>query len=251
MGLKLIYISSSQRFNYNTTNSNNFNISCADSLYGSYRLKAISLPNTIYTVDSGINNTFYMSITAGPSNVLITVPNSYLTDGTTLATVIQTAINTNATIAASGVVFTVGYDIVTSKLTITNNTNPFQLDLSNNYLAPINSIIGFSYGVYNSNTAVAPYSITSNQIVNLTRTPSIFITIQEANNYLQNVNTGMRYTFMIPNNVNSLYFIDSFFDQTGIFNQFAKELSITLRDDQNRIVDIQNVDWYMVLESIC
>jgi len=68
---------------------------------------------------------------------------------------------------------------------------------------------------------------------------------------LQSLRTGNRYTFMIPNNVNSLYFIDSFFDQTAIFNQFAKELKISLRDENNRIIDIQNVDWYMVLESIC
>jgi hypothetical protein len=218
-------------------------------MYGSYRLKAISVPNTVYTIEKNINDSFILNVPSVPSSTLIDVSSVYLSDGATLAQVIQTALNNSG----SGITtFTVTYDGLTSKLIIQNPTAPFQLDFSNNYTNPINQVMGFTYGVYNSVTLAGPiYQIVSNVIVNLTRTPAIFITIDEANNYLQSVKTGMRYTFMIPNNVNSLYFIDSFFDQTAVFNQFAKELHITLRDEQNRIVDIQDVDWYMVLESLC
>jgi len=247
MGLKLLYISSSQRNNYNNTNSNDFNINCADSVLGSYRLKAISLPNTIYTIDNGINDTFILNVPSIPTSTLVDISSVYLSDGATLATVLQTALNNSG----SGITtFTVTYDDLTSKLVISNTTAPFQLDFSNNYASPINSVMGFAYGIYDSTTS-SPYTIVSSNIVNLTRTPTIFITIEQANNYLQSIKSGMKYTFMIPNNVNSLYFIDSFFDQNAVFNQFSKELHITLKDETNRIVDIQNVDWYMVLESLC
>jgi len=248
MGLKLLYISSSQRLDYNTTNSNDFVVPCADSVYGSYRLKAISLPNTIYTIEKGINDSFGLNIPSIPFSTIIDVSSVYLSDGATLANVVQTAINGSG----SPVAFTVTYDDLTSKLSIANTIAPFQLDFSNNYTNPINLIMGFGAGIYNSVTLPGPvYQIKSNHIVNLTRTPAIFITIEQANNYLQSLRSGVRYTFLIPNNVNSLYFIDSFFDQTSVFNQFAKELHVTLRDEQNRILDIQDVDWYMVLESIC
>jgi len=174
------------------------------------------------------------------------VSTSYVTDGFTLASIIQNALNGAGTAAT----FTVTYDDLTSKLVITNPTSQFQLDFSNNTLAPINSIMGFPYGIYTS-TASAPYTIISPTIVNLTRTPTLFITIRQANNYLQNVKTGVKYTFLIPNNVTSLYFIDSFFDQTVVFNKYVRQLNVTVRDEDNRIVDLQNVDWYMVLESLC
>ncbi len=183
---------------------------------------------------------------SGGTRYNIDVSTAYVTDGFTLASIIQNALNG----AGSGATFTVSYDDLTSKLIISNPANQFQLDFSNNSLAPINSIMGFPYGVYSS-TTVTPFTITSPTIVNLTRTPTLFITMRQANNYLQNVKTGVKYTFLIPNNVTSLYFIDSFFDQTVVFNKYVRQLNVTVRDEDNRIVNLQNVDWYMVLESLC
>ena len=111
--------------------------------------------------------------------------------------------------------------------------------------------MGFGYGIFSS-SATSPYTLVSSEIVNLTRTATLFITIRQANNYLQNIKTAIKYTFLIPNNVTSLYFIDSFFDQTAVFNRNGnRQLNINVKDEQNRIVDLQNVDWYMVLESLC
>jgi hypothetical protein len=254
MGIKLIYISSNQRYDYNTTNSSDFSVPCADSLYGGYRLKAISIPNTIYTVDQNVNDVFVVQYLGNA--YVIDMPSNYLSDGTTLATQLQNAISAVPALAT----FTVTYSDLTSKLTFNSNTvNNFTLNFTTIPLSPpaltpttpnlksINNILGFGYSSYTSTASV----LSSVYIVNLTRTPVIFIVIEQANNYLQTLRSGSKYTFMIPNNVNSLYFIDSFFDQTAIFNQFAKELKISLRDENNRIIDIQNIDWYMVLESIC
>lgn len=251
---KNIYISSTQRQNYTDTSSNSFRYTLNESMYGAYRLKAVSVPNTVYTIESNVNNALPVQTFAapgpgpaiGPATVL--VPNYYVSDGNTLATLLTTALNT-APSPFGPVAFVVAYNNYTSKLTFTANTN-FTFDLSTNYFSSIASIIGFNKGIFSS-TLVAPYTLTSSLIVNLTRTPTIFITISEFNNYLQNGTTGKMYTYMLPNNVSSLYFIDSFFDQTGVLNQFAKELNISLRDELDRLVDIQNVDWYMVLESIC
>jgi hypothetical protein len=254
MGIKLIYISSNQRYDYNTTSSSEFSVPCADSLYGGYRLKAISIPNTIYTIDNNVNDIFVVE--TGGSSYIVDMPSNYISDGTTLATQLQTAI-----VASTGIAgFIVTYSDLTSKLTFNSGGPVFTLNFSTVPLSPpaltpttpnlrpINNILGFGLTSYTSSGGGI---LSSTYIVNLTRTPVIFIVIEQANNYLQSVRTGSKYTFMIPNNVNSLYFIDSFFDQTAIFNQFAKELKITLRDENNRIVDIQNIDWYMVLESIC
>lgn len=247
MGVKLLYISSADRVDYNTTSSSDFLINSAEDIYGSYRLKAISIPNTVYTIDNSINDTFNLIYPSGGTSYPIDVSTSYVTDGFTLASLVQNALNGAGTAAT----FTVSYDELTSKLVISNVTSAFQLDFSNNYLAPINSIMGFGYGIFSSSTT-SPYTLVSSEIVNLTRTATLFITIRQANNYLQNIKTGVKYTFLIPNNVTSLYFIDSFFDQTAIFNRNGnRQLNINVKDEQNRIVDLQNVDWYMVLESLC
>ncbi len=246
MGIKLLYISSANREDYRTTLSSDFLLNSAEDIYGSYRLKAISIPNTIYTIDNSINDTFHLVYASGGTKYNIDVSTAYVTDGFTLASIIQNALNG----AGTGATFTVSYDDLTSKLIISNPANQFQLDFSNNSLAPINSIMGFPYGIYSS-TTVTPFTITSPTIVNLTRTPTLFITMRQANNYLQNVKTGVKYTFLIPNNVTSLYFIDSFFDQTVVFNKYVRQLNVTVRDEDNRIVNLQNVDWYMVLESLC
>jgi len=246
MGIKLLYISSSNREDYNTSTSSDFLLNSSEDIYGSYRLKAISIPNTIYTIDNSVNDTFNLIYPSGGTSYRIDVSTSYVTDGFTLASIIQNALNG----AGTGATFTVSYDDLTSKLIISNPANQFRLDFSNNVLAPINSIMGFPYGIYSS-TTTTPFTITSPSIVNLTRTPSLFITIRQANNYLVNTKTGVKYTFLIPNNVTSLYFIDSFFDQTVVFNKYARQLNINVKDDNNRIVDLQNIDWYMVLESLC
>jgi len=54
MGIKLLYISSANREDYNTSTSSNYLLNSAEDIYGSYRLKAISIPNTIYTIDNSV-----------------------------------------------------------------------------------------------------------------------------------------------------------------------------------------------------
>ena len=249
MGLKNIYISSSQRENYTTTNSSNFRFKLNESMYGSYKLKSVSVPDTMYTIEQGINNLINVQTFApgasGPQDIF--QPNVFVSDGNTLAAIIQGTLNS---VVPAPAAFTVFYNNNTAKLTFSSNA-PFIFDLSTNYAVSLAPILGFSKGIFSSTTAAAPYTLTSNQIFNLSRTPIVFIKIAEFNNYMQNGNTGVSYTYLLPNNVSSLYFIDSFFDQTGVLNQFAKELNISLRDEDDRIIDIQNVDWYMVLESTC
>lgn len=247
MGLKNIYISSSQRENYTTTNSSNFRFKLNESMYGSYKLKSVSVPNTMYTIEQGINNFINVSFPTVPLNYDIYQPNVFVSDGNTLAAIIQGTLNA---VVPAPQAFTVFYNNNTAKLTFSSNF-PFVFDFSTNYVTSLAPILGFSKGIFSSTTAAAPYTLTSNQIFNLSRTPIVFIKIAEFNNYMQNGNTGVSYTYLLPNNVSSLYFIDSFFDQTGVLNQFAKELNISLRDEDDRIIDIQNVDWYMVLESTC
>ena len=241
MGLKLLYISSSQRQSYYDTSSNNFRYLCNESMYGGYRLKAVSVPNTVYTIENGINNQFFIRIAA--TWYTINMPNYYISDGNTLAILLQNTINTVVPNP-----FVMSYDNYTSKIQFSNAAVTF--DLSFNQTGSLGNILGFAPGIYSSSAGL-PAILRSMTIVNLTRTPALFILIKEFNNYLQNARTGKNYTFMLPNNVSSLYFIDSFFDQTAILNQFAKELTISIHDEFDRLVDLQNVDWYMVLESIC
>lgn len=204
--------------------------------------------NRWYTIEQGINNLINVSFPTVPFGPIdIFQPNVFVSDGNTLAAIIQGTLNA---VVPPLQAFTVFYNNNTAKLTFSSNS-PFVFDFSTNYVTSLAPILGFSKGIFSSTTAAAPYTLTSNQIFNLSRTPIVFIKIAEFNNYMQNGNTGVSYTYLLPNNVSSLYFIDSFFDQTGVLNQFAKELNISLRDEDDRIIDIQNVDWYMVLESTC
>jgi hypothetical protein len=256
MGLKILYISSAQREDISGQQSNNFTFHTNESMYGSYRLKAVSVPNTVYTIDGSgqqVNN--IMNIIAGGVTYTLNMPNYYISDGNTLSTLLQNALN--AITFAGATSFVVSYNNYTSKLLFTVTTvlaAPIQFYFPTS--GSLAGILGFAPGVFYNLTLTAAgppavYSISSATIVNLTRIPAIFIKINQFNNYLQVAKTGVNYTFMLPNNVSSLYFIDSFFDQTGVLNQFANLLDISLRDENGRLVDIQNVDWYMVLESTC
>lgn len=250
MGLKILYISSAQRRDISFQQSNNFTYDCNESMYGSYRLKAVSVPNTVYTIagtGQQVNNK--MDIIIGATTYKLNMPNYYISDGNTLAILLQNAINAIPGIPAA---FVISYNNYTSKLTFTVNTASTPVQFYFPVVESIGGIIGFPPGLTYSFTGGPPnWTLVAPGIVNLTRIPALFINIKEFNNYLQVANTGVNYTFMLPNNVSSLYFIDSFFDQTAILNQFAKELTISLRDENNQLVDIQNVDWYMVLESTC
>jgi len=251
MGLKILYISSAQREDISGEKSNNFSFRTNESMYGSYRLKAVSVPNTIYTIDGSgqeVNNK--MNIIMGGTTYNVNMPNYYISDGNTLAILLQNAINL---IVPNP--FVVSYNNYTSKLafSVTTALTPIQIYFP--VAVSLANILGFAEGItYNfTNIGGAPatWTLSSATIVNLTRIPAIFISIKQFNNYLQVAKTGQNYTFMLPNNVSSLYFIDSFFDQTGVLNQFANILNISLRDENGYLVDIQNVDWYMVLESTC
>lgn len=249
MGLKLLYISSAQRESYYDTSSNKFRFFCNESMYGGYRLKAVSVPNTVYTIENGVNSQFFVRFpTLGATWYTVNMPNYYISDGNTLATLLSSSLNSsNPVITANP--FVMSYDNYTSKIQFSNALQIF--DLSFNKTNSLGNILGFPPGIYSSSALAPAATLRSSTILNLTRTAALFILIDEFNNYLQNAKTGINYTFMLPNNVSSLYFIDSFFDQTGVLNQFAKELNITIYDENDRIVDLQNVDWYMVLESIC
>jgi hypothetical protein len=260
MGIKNVFISSSQRENYTTTDSANIKIKLNESMYGGYKLKSVSVPNTMYTIEQGINNWLGVRFPGPPpANTFpgpgtsfydFYAPNLYVSDGNTLAALIQSTLNGMTGLPPADL-FTVIYNNNTAKLTFSSSGSPFFFDLSTNYETSLAPILGFTKGIYSSTTGVAPYTLTSNIIINFTRTPVVFIKIAEFNNYIQNGPTGVCYTYMLPNNVSSLYFIDSFFDQTGVLNQFAKELNISLRDEKDRIINIQNIDWYMCLESVC
>lgn len=262
MGIKNIYISSSQREDYTTTDSANIKVKLNESMYGGYKLKSISIPNTMYTIEQGINNWLGLRFPQppGPNPFPLPLgatfydfyaPNLYVSDGNTLAALLQSSLNAIPGLPPANL-FTVTYNNNTAKLTFSSAGNPFIFDLSTNYETSLAPILGFTKGVYSSTTGVGPFTLTSNIIINFTRTPVIFIKIAEFNNYIQNGPTGVCYTYMLPNNnASSLYFIDSFFYQTGVLNQFAKELNISLRDEKDRIINIQNIDWYMCLESVC
>jgi hypothetical protein len=255
MGLKILYISSAQREDISGERSNNFTFHTNESMYGSYRLKAVSVPNTVYTIDGSgqqINNKMDVIINGTIYN--INMPNYYVSDGNTLAILLQNALNAVTYVPAT--TFVLSYNNYTSKITFTATTAAAVASFQIYFPASgsLAGILGFTPGVIYNLTGSGGgtiWTISSVTIVNLTRIPAIFILIKQFNNYLQVAKTGVNYTFMLPNNVSSLYFIDSFFDQTGVLNQFANLLNISLRDENGKLVDIQNVDWYMVLESTC
>ena len=195
-------------------------------------LLSLSLPNVIYNVVS-TNNKFYFK---DSSDVVVTLPNGSYNINTLIAEL------TNQMNTSGAQVYTISYSTTSMRLTISAAGN-FTIQTGDN---TINYILGFEV------TA----SATSHEATNVVRLdfPSfLFIEITEFYSLFSKTTTGNAYgNFIIPISTNS--------QSLEIFNRNISypvnvcygssnitSLSVKLRKDNGDIVNINGLDWAMLI----
>ena len=236
-----LVIDSRYRENYSTTNSNSITINIEQNVNAKYRsvsLKYLTINNTVYNVNSS-NNIF--TITTSTGNIDITIPpNNY--DINTLITELENQLQANSldtyTINLSGLFLTITSTFLTSVLN-PNSENQLFLEL-----------LGFQN---NKNIDFTAGSITSTSPVNVLITKNIFIQIPEIRKKIYNTRNN-QYNFIVP--LTCPYTSVIFYKQATSFDQkivveptnFPTIINISLFDDNNNFLDINNTDYIMVLE---
>lgn len=227
MSYRTLYIESSKR---SSGTSSDFkvkmkrNVSKGDC----YELAYAHIPITCYTID-GINNTFVFN--EGGSNLTATLLQGYYTNSTIL-TELQARMN-----AVGALTYTVSFSNLTQKITI-SATGPFSIRMSG-----INSPLGFTADT----PSAASHSATS--LLSLDRLDALHIDINEVIE-IEGSNFGT--TFVIPNDVNTLQVLEhspeTKFHQRITFTNDTNLFSIRIKDSNNQTINLQGVEWFMILK---
>ncbi len=198
MVLQQLNINSLARQNYNTTTSSNFRINLANPLTGiikNIRLKSATIPNTLYNIVSGVN---FILIVDSSGNNTITVPPGNYTVSQFVAE-LQNQLN-----ATSPDTYTVAYDNISGKITITSSFAGFQL-------LPSNVVVSDSGEIFSSPPSLN-YQIGFNPLLTYTsvagvleapNVPSlsglehVYIRIAQVSQYFKN-STNAFFNFDIP-----------------------------------------------------
>jgi hypothetical protein len=168
---KKIYIDSNHR-TQNSNSSSDFEIYLPESqecgndtkLY----IHEITIPNSIYPVQTGLNHTLYLRLTdfSNTTDVKVELQSSSYV-GDTLATELQTMMN----LATNGFMtnndyFTVVYNFVTNKITIALNYEDFSFKIITDYEMEYNTI-GWTGASYDKNNLKSINQVLGNYTPNL------------------------------------------------------------------------------------
>jgi len=200
------------------------------------RLKHAAIPNTLYNIRNGVNNTITLRDYINGTLLIIIPPGCY-TVFTLLDTLIQ-LLN-----AVGSQTYNVSYNPTTFLISFSAGS-VFALDFTaTNSCA---SVLGFA----NEITARATL-ITGSKVLKL-NTNSIYITIDEIPNGIYG-SQSYPYTFMIPLNGNAGSVIQydscsSFSQSVPVYRLPLYSLTIHLYYDNNELVDLHGADWEMLLE---
>ena len=157
-----ILLRSQDRTNPGTTTPDNCQIRLNDTIKGKYKLKYLSFTNLIYNITSANNQFSYSQ--ASTTKVATLLPGLY--DGTSILSVLQTALNAS-TPAPSGT-FACSLGSTNGYITITNNTTAFIVLSSTSTNA--SRILGFGYVDSSSaltNTSISPVYLPKSVCFNL------------------------------------------------------------------------------------
>lgn len=223
-----------------TGTSSDFNLELQYALDGSYRVKHVHIPNSCYSVQTGINDKIYFY--ENSTDKVATLTQGFYTSST-ISAAVKTAMDT-----ASGGhnTYTVTASSTTDKLTI-SASNAFYFTFETNTSASARKVLGFDA----ENTASGT-SITSTNVVDLSLTHMFYIAIKECDNNLRASNAPLKSSIYVPltvatNSFESLNYTDLY--QVISFSP-TSELSIAIYNDSNQKISINGIDWSIVLEQM-
>ena len=231
-----LYINSEDRLDAKSTTSSDFKLEFKSSLGGRYLLSYLQIPVSVYNVNTN-NHQIPFEESGTPKF-------AQLTPGNYTATTLATEIGTRMT-ATSGVSnFTVTYDTKTSKFTIVS-TNNFRLIYNLFPGSSSRKLLGFNEATTSNAT-----SHTSDNVIDLAYPRAIFINVRENVDSTFTSPTGFNSTFYIPVSYafGSPQILDAqTFPQTLELSDRTKYLTITLPDKNGATLDLNGVDWEMML----
>ena len=215
----------------------NFNLSTPLQSVVSAELVSASIPVSWYTVIQG-KNTFQLTHSGSTTTITITEGVYTLT---TLATAVQSAINTAS--------FTVAVQTTTNRLILTFNA-AFSLLVSHDQLA---SVLGFHKNVTVSS---------QNNVSRSTRVPELlppYVSVcikQLGTSYASGLGHELPSTFFVPCDQNSgsvcNFNTGSHFSQKNIYHaddgHTVSQLDCTLRDQHGDVIDMNGLPWAIVLK---
>lgn len=232
---KTLVINSADR---NSGNSNNYVIKFPSAMKNvkGVKLLSVQLPNTIYNITTSNNG---LAFTLGSTLYTFTIsPGAYT--ASTLANIIQTGMTNQ--VANS---WNVSLD-TTSLKTVITGTSAFVLNLSN-AISTMNAILGF--GTTDTSSATIQ---TSTNCFNLGIPTPLYIDIDELGRNISSSDKSL-HTFVIQMTQNSTSFAN--YRTMSDFRQMDNEqfgglqqFSISLRQRNNLLVDLNNADWNMIIE---
>lgn len=242
MGEELIIINSKDRYSGTSTS---FKIR-SDRLIRDIewiKLCYAYIPNMFYNINS--NNNVLTVEEGGGGDVSVTLTNGNY-NISELISHIQTKLN-----AAGGLsgTFTVTYNDITMKITIASTVD-FSLNFSNS-TSTIYKILGFD----NEDKTPDASNWTGDNPVDLQYIENYNIVMNNIGEYVHNItDNSYFFSFVIPNNKNKTeiveYYENKNFEQkidTGKTLDISY-LDIELRDQSNKIVDLNSIDWHFIIK---
>lgn len=235
------------------TKSRTFNISSANAINGSFKsVVNVSLPDLTFHMDS-IQNA-YLSVNhaeVANSFYVVNYTNDIIVINSIAYTLPRGNYNVNTFIAQLLLLIPVGFDItysaITTKFTFTNTTADFTINGSSS-LSTINKVVGLGTDDITSTalTLTLPY------VVNFLPLPRLNFrsNFLKLNNYSSTDNSSDIF-LSLQNNApqNSvIYYTNQTNTKNLIEEKNITSFVITVTDDFNRLINFNNVDWYMTIQ---
>lgn len=218
------------------SSSSDFTIQMADSIDpGTYKLVYTAIPLTFYNITAS-NNKVYFLENAVPFTATVT-PGNY--SASTIGAALSTALD-----AAGAYTYTVAIDSNTEIVTITSSDAKASFSDGTN---SINTTIGFP-----ASTA-AGLTHTGTSMLNLSQVRNLHICIDRDSPAKDS--TNRRFTFILPvigGFKEWMYRTEKDInDQHITISREAKNLRISLRDDNLQEVNLNGLDWDFVIKCCC
>lgn len=198
-------------------------------------LQNATIPYSFYSISS-FDNTFIFGVVGDPPTTYYVQPGNY--NITQLVDVIKTAM---------GASYTITYSSITSKLLITHATSNFII-----YASTINHALGFSKTTNTESTANLLYSrdcVNVNQIRALNieiNFPTYNVNIAQA--YNQNILATIP-VYVAPFSIITYTNNNNF--RTNLYINKLDQIQIRILDNENRLVDMNGVQYQMTLQLDC
>lgn len=234
-------IDSEKRNNYLTTQAGDCVIPCGDVvLDGDYALINGFITNSAYTIDSNTNVLrFSDNITTRSAQVVVGYYNA-----NTIASAVQTALNA----AGSSLTFTVQYNNVTSKLTISANGNFILFDSVTDPQSTICKILGIvaTNSLANSVTCARPINLAYNSL-------GFLLSIVESKTNSINVSDKAgTFQFYFPCQVNygEVITLQDYHANKIIKLENTSKLTVNVKNTHGKVLDMNNGGWQLTLRKI-